>query len=506
MSGGPESKKQLGKILLQQKLVSADSLQEMLDDQKREPGSRLASTAARTGRVSMTDALRALSEQHSVPFVDLTEQIIPLATLRLIPIEIARERFVFPLRLEGEQLMLGMSSPDERELIEELEFLTAKKIQPFVGLHEVVRRVIEYAYAALERGQEHYIGAHVSDAQLRAHGLLDQPRAPDPLSAYPPPPGAAPQSSVAVAPAISISSPPESESSGTVAEQPPSALELRSVPPMLDAAFGLRMPPSQPPKTRALDADTRVLIAASDAALRTSLVEALERTGVTVLETDSGDRALTVLQTEAPRVLLLGASLHGMDGLEICHRLRQRGPDQGPAIIVLCEAFGGWRLAADLSESLGIKHCFQAPFDTFQLTRTVRLLLDGQAAPEETAPLSATAEASWSTAMEAFERGDLAEAIARLEGGVAIDPDAFELQYHLGLLYGRREQLFSAIRRLELAVELQPHHFSAIKNLAVVYQRVGFRYKAIDTWERARAAAPDDETRTNIKQHMVSLL
>ena len=40
MSGGPESKKQLGKIMLQQKLVSADVLQEILDDQKREPGSR----------------------------------------------------------------------------------------------------------------------------------------------------------------------------------------------------------------------------------------------------------------------------------------------------------------------------------------------------------------------------------------------------------------------------------------------------------------------------------
>src|SRR5262245_63340675 len=102
MSSGPESKKQLGKIMLQQKLVSADVLQEMLDDQKREPGSRLASSAARKGRVSMLDALRALAEQHRVEAVDLTEEVVALSVLRLIPVEIAREHSVFPFRLTGD--------------------------------------------------------------------------------------------------------------------------------------------------------------------------------------------------------------------------------------------------------------------------------------------------------------------------------------------------------------------------------------------------------------------
>ena len=96
--------------------------------------------------------------------------------------------------------------------------------------------------------------------------------------------------------------------------------------------------------------------------------------------------------------------------------------------------------------------------------------------------------------------------MASSESGAELDPSAFELQFHLGLLYGRRDDLFAAIRALEQAVSLQPTHFPAIKNLAVVYQRAGFRHKAIDAWERAMTAAPDDETRTNIKEHMVSLL
>jgi regulator of sirC expression with transglutaminase-like and TPR domain len=73
-------------------------------------------------------------------------------------------------------------------------------------------------------------------------------------------------------------------------------------------------------------------------------------------------------------------------------------------------------------------------------------------------------------------------------------------------LHGRREDLFSAIDALETAVRLAPRHFSALKNLAVVYQRAGFRHKAVETWDRAMANAPTEETRTSIKEHMVTLL
>jgi hypothetical protein len=32
------------------------------------------------------------------------------------------------------------------------------------------------------------------------------------------------------------------------------------------------------------------------------------------------------------------------------------------------------------------------------------------------------------------------------------------------------------------------------------------KHKAIDAWQRALVYAPDDETRTHIRQHMISLL
>ena len=93
-----------------------------------------------------------------------------------------------------------------------------------------------------------------------------------------------------------------------------------------------------------------------------------------------------------------------------------------------------------------------------------------------------------------------------LETGLAADSEAFELRYHLGLLYGRRDNAFAAIRALEQAVALQPQHFSALKNLAVVYQRAGFRHASVDVWQQAMAAAPDEDTRNTIRTHMLTLL
>jgi Tfp pilus assembly protein PilF len=66
--------------------------------------------------------------------------------------------------------------------------------------------------------------------------------------------------------------------------------------------------------------------------------------------------------------------------------------------------------------------------------------------------------------------------------------------------------LYEGIQELEKAVELSPKSFPALKNLAVLYEKAGFRNKAVEVWERSVSAAPDVETREQIKQHLLGLL
>jgi DNA-binding response OmpR family regulator len=508
MGDSSGSKKQLGKIMLQQKLVTPDELTGILEEQGKR-GGKLASTATRDGKVTVTDALRALSEQHGVPAIDLRRQIIPLVNLQLIPVEIAREHAVLPVKVQGEQLLLAMATPNNKNSIEEIGFVTAKVVFPHIALDTPLHEVIDAAYALLDRGEKYYIGEFVTDEELLALGIARPDPAPPIAAAELPPTAAAVQDSeaVRVAQAAPLAgdtllggAAPEAEMSGVVHGRPP-----RADGPELDQAF------SERPKARASIPvpglhGKKVLIVEDDADTRRLIRLTLEHAGIACLEAHSGTRALEMIRDDSPDAIVLDAVLPGVHGFDICRRLRGSQRYGTIPIVIVSAIHHGWRVAEDLRAAYGIEHAFDKPIDLPKLTRTVAMLLEGKEVVHDDVALSADAEAELKNGMAAFEQGEIDTAVAHLVAGVAIDPLAFELQYHLGLLYGRREDMFSAIDALETAVRLAPRHFSALKNLAVVYQRAGFRHKAVETWDRAMANAPSEETRMSIKEHMVTLL
>jgi tetratricopeptide (TPR) repeat protein len=108
--------------------------------------------------------------------------------------------------------------------------------------------------------------------------------------------------------------------------------------------------------------------------------------------------------------------------------------------------------------------------------------------------------------MLAYRNGDIVAAIDHLERGVAIDPLAYRLHFHLGLLFAQRGQTYDAIRALERAVEINSRHFAGVKNLAIMYGQAGFRNRAVELWQRGLSLAPDDETRNAIVEHLAGLL
>ncbi len=100
----------------------------------------------------------------------------------------------------------------------------------------------------------------------------------------------------------------------------------------------------------------------------------------------------------------------------------------------------------------------------------------------------------------------MVRAISELEQGIAIDPLAYRLHFHLGLLFAQQGQTYDAIRALERAVEINSRHFAGVKNLAIMYCQAGFRNKAIELWTRGLRLAPDEETRSAIQEHLATLL
>lgn len=80
----------------------------------------------------------------------------------------------------------------------------------------------------------------------------------------------------------------------------------------------------------------RVLLAEDDPVTRSLLARLAGQWGYDVVAVPDGDRALAVLsEREGPRLAVLDWHMPGCDGVEICDRLRRRGPDAPYVHVIL---------------------------------------------------------------------------------------------------------------------------------------------------------------------------
>ena len=77
----------------------------------------------------------------------------------------------------------------------------------------------------------------------------------------------------------------------------------------------------------------RILVVEDEASIRKFIAINLERSGFEVLETDNGEAALEMAANCKPRVMILDVMLPGIDGFEVCSKLRVDMP--GLIIIML---------------------------------------------------------------------------------------------------------------------------------------------------------------------------
>ena len=249
-----------------------------------------------------------------------------------------------------------------------------------------------------------------------------------------------------------------------------------------------------------------VLIVDDEDDIRRMLRRVLTDRGIEVVEAARGGEALEKVREHEPDAILLDAMLPEIHGFDICRRVKGSRKYGHIPIIMVSAVYRGWRFAEDLKLSYGVSEFLEKPFKISDVATAVERALEGRDAEEDAEVLSQEAEKCLQEGIDSYRNGDLDTAIEQLKRGVGLDPLAFRLHYHLGLLFGRRDQLFEGIQSLETSVDLSPRNFSALKNLAVLYQRAGFKHKATEMWERALGSAPDEETRRGIKDHLMSLL
>jgi type IV pilus assembly protein PilB len=119
-------------MLLQEGFVTSEQIAKAHARQKAN-GHKLGYNLIELGFVEAATITMMLERQFRVRGVDLGSLEVEAAVLKLIPVEIATKYEVFPVRREGNAIVLAMGDPTDWTVIDDLKFLTGYEIEPVVA-------------------------------------------------------------------------------------------------------------------------------------------------------------------------------------------------------------------------------------------------------------------------------------------------------------------------------------------------------------------------------------
>jgi type II secretory ATPase GspE/PulE/Tfp pilus assembly ATPase PilB-like protein len=122
------SKKKLGEMLVEQKIITQKQLDSVLAIQSKE-GGRLGQILVKEKIVNVHDLLSVLSIQYNVPVIDLKKKIIQSRAIELIPEEIARKSPLIPVEVVEDSLVVAMAYPDDVVILRDISTRTGKNIR-----------------------------------------------------------------------------------------------------------------------------------------------------------------------------------------------------------------------------------------------------------------------------------------------------------------------------------------------------------------------------------------
>ena len=227
------------------------------------------------------------------------------------------------------------------------------------------------------------------------------------------------------------------------------------------------------------DAPTRVLVVKDDRTVAEVVTRYLEREGFAVESVGDGHEALARAEAHLPDVVVLDIMLPGLDGLEVCRRLRSRAPI--PVVMLTARGSEEDRV---LGLDLGADDYVSKPFSPRELTARVKAVLRRAESPLGEGDRAGTVDYGGLQidlgAREARVHGELATLTARefeLLAFLAGRPRQVfrrdELLEHVwGYTYGDTSTVTVHIRRLREKIEDEP---STPRRITTVWG-VGYRF------------------------------
>jgi type IV pilus assembly protein PilB len=141
----------IGELLLKEKLISPDQLQQALAQQKSN-GGKLGYNLVKMGFVKDEQITSLLSKQYGVPAINLAQFKIDLTIVKLVPTETARKYQIIPLSRSGSTLTIAMTDPTNVFAMDDIKFMTGYTVEPVVASEVAITDAIEKYYPSGKGG------------------------------------------------------------------------------------------------------------------------------------------------------------------------------------------------------------------------------------------------------------------------------------------------------------------------------------------------------------------
>jgi len=145
-------RKRLGDMLLEAGKISLAQLNRALETQ-RKTKRRLGEVLIDQGLLTEDEIADALAQQLSLERIDLEKTFVEQDIARSIPKEVALKYTAIPIYMRDDKLVVAMSDPLNMFAIDDICFITQKKIQPAVATKQQILKAIEIYYTKQDTDQ-----------------------------------------------------------------------------------------------------------------------------------------------------------------------------------------------------------------------------------------------------------------------------------------------------------------------------------------------------------------
>ncbi len=165
--------KRLGDLLVEAGLLTAEDLERALKVQQ-ETGKRLGEVIVELAMASPEDITRTLSHQLGVEVIDLFETPVDqaLITKGVITPDLILRHQVFPVRLEGNTLVLAMVDPLNLLAIDDIRLATGYEVRPAITTLDALKHAFEQHYGVKHAAQK-AIKEFVAERREKGLDLLE---------------------------------------------------------------------------------------------------------------------------------------------------------------------------------------------------------------------------------------------------------------------------------------------------------------------------------------------